>query len=216
MKAEQVATLDFDKGGGLLPAIIQHADSGQVLMLGFMNREALERTLADRRVTFYSRSREALWTKGETSGNFLEVRALSVDCDSDTLLISVQPTGPVCHKGTPSCFADAEPPGATQLAFLSQLERILTERIARSPEGSYTASLFAQGPGRIAQKIGEEGVEVALAAVGADDAKVVSETADLVYHVLLLLRQRGLSLAVVAAELQLRHASRVAKSAGDA
>jgi phosphoribosyl-ATP pyrophosphohydrolase/phosphoribosyl-AMP cyclohydrolase len=214
MKPEQVATLDWDKGRGLLPAIIQDADSGQVLMLGFMNHEALERTLASRRVTFYSRTRESLWTKGETSGNYLEVRSVSVDCDADTLLVGVRPTGPVCHKGTQSCFADAELPGATQLAFLSRLEEILSDRIARGPEGSYTASLFAQGPTRIAQKIGEEGVEVALAAVGEDDAKVVGETADLFYHVLLLLRQRGLSLAAVAAELELRHADRVAKHAG--
>jgi len=210
MKPEQVATLDWDKGGGLLPAIIQDADSGRVLMLGFMNREALEQTLVSGRVTFYSRTREALWTKGETSGNFLELRSVAIDCDADTLLVGVRATGPVCHKGTPSCFADAELPGATRLAFLSQLEGILSDRIARSPEGSYTAKLFAQGPGRIAQKIGEEGVEVALAAVGDDDAKIVSEAADLLYHVQLLLRQRGLSLAAVAAELELRHADRVA------
>jgi phosphoribosyl-ATP pyrophosphohydrolase/phosphoribosyl-AMP cyclohydrolase len=138
-----------------------------------------------------------------------------MDCDADTLLLGVEPTGPVCHKGTRSCFADAGIPGATRLAFLSRLEEILSDRIARSPEGSYTASLFAQGPTRIAQKIGEEGVEVALAAVGEDDAKIVSETADLFYHVLLLLRQRGLSLAAVAAELELRHANRVANAVQD-
>jgi phosphoribosyl-ATP pyrophosphohydrolase/phosphoribosyl-AMP cyclohydrolase len=216
MKPGQVGSLNWDKGGGLLPAVIQDADSGQVLMLGFMNREALELTLKNRRVTFFSRTRQALWTKGETSGNFLELRSVSVDCDADTLLVSVQPTGPVCHKGTPSCFAEAELPEAARLSFLSRLEDILSDRIARSPDGSYTASLFAQGPTRIAQKIGEEGVEVALAAVGEDDAKIVSETADLLYHVLLLLRQRGLSLTAVAAELELRHANRVASaSLGD-
>jgi len=215
MTPEQVDTLNWDKGNGLLPAIVQDADSGQVLMLGFMNREALEQTLAERRVTFYSRTRERLWTKGETSGNYLELRSISMDCDADTLLLGVEPTGPVCHKGTRSCFADAGIPGATRLAFLSRLEEILSDRIARSPEGSYTASLFAQGPTRIAQKIGEEGVEVALAAVGEDDAKIVSETADLFYHVLLLLRQRGLSLAAVAAELELRHANRVANAVQD-
>jgi len=215
MTPEQVDTLNWDKGNGLLPAIVQDAHCGQVLMLGFMNREALEQTLAERRVTFYSRTRERLWTKGETSGNYLELRSISMDCDADTLLLGVEPTGPVCHKGTRSCFADAGIPGATRLAFLARLEEILSDRIARSPEGSYTASLFAQGPTRIAQKIGEEGVEVALAAVGEDDAKIVSETADLFYHVLLLLRQRGLSLAAVAAELELRHANRVANAVQD-
>jgi phosphoribosyl-ATP pyrophosphohydrolase/phosphoribosyl-AMP cyclohydrolase len=216
MKPEHVDSLDWDKGGGLLPAVIQDADSGEVLMLGYMNREALDLTLRDRHVTFFSRTRGALWTKGETSGNFLELRSVTLDCDADTLLVSVKPMGPVCHKGTRSCFAGAELPGAAGLAFLSRLEDILSDRIARSPEGSYTAALFAQGPSRIAQKIGEEGVEVALAAVGSDDAKVVSETADLLYHVVLLLRQRGLSLAAVATELEMRHADRVtAATQGD-
>ena len=214
MKLEQAGLLNWDKGGGLLPAVIQDADSGEVLMLGFMNPEALRRTLSEGRVTFYSRTRESLWTKGETSGNYLEVDSVSADCDADTLLVIARPTGPVCHKGTPSCFADVELPQATRLAFLPRLEDILSDRIARSPEGSYTAELFSKGPKRIAQKIGEEGVEVALAAVGEDDAKVVSETADLLYHVLLLLRQRGLSLTEVAAELELRHANRVASATG--
>jgi phosphoribosyl-ATP pyrophosphohydrolase/phosphoribosyl-AMP cyclohydrolase len=212
MKLEQVSLLDWDKGGGLLPAVIQDADSGEVLMLGFMNPEALRLTLSEGRVTFYSRTRESLWTKGETSGNYLEVDSVSADCDADTLLVFARPTGPVCHKGTRSCFAGVELPPATRLAFLSRLEDILSDRIARSPEGSYTAELFSQGPSRIAQKIGEEGVEVALAAVGEDDAKVVSETADLLYHVLLLLRQRGLSLTAVSAELELRHANRLASA----
>lgn len=214
MKLEQAGLLNWDKGGGLLPAVIQDADSGEVLMLGFMNSEALRRTLSEGRVTFYSRTRESLWTKGETSGNYLEVDSVSADCDADTLLVIARPTGPVCHKGTPSCFAGVELPQATRLAFLPRLEDILSDRIARSPEGSYTAELFSKGPKRIAQKIGEEGVEVALAAVGEDDAKVVSETADLLYHVLLLLRQRGLSLTEVAAELELRHANRVASATG--
>jgi len=212
MKLEQVGTLDWSKGDGLLPAVIQDAGSGEVLMLGFMNQEALRRTLGEGRVTFYSRARESLWTKGETSGNFLEVDAVSVDCDADTLLVTARPTGPVCHQGTRSCFPDAILPRAARLAFFSELEEILTDRIARSPEGSYTAELFLQGRKRIAQKIGEEGVEVALAAVGDDDAVVVSETADLLYHVLLLLRQRGLSLTAVAAELEMRHANRMASA----
>lgn len=212
MKLEQVGTLDWSKGDGLLPAVIQDAGSGEVLMLGFMNQESLRLTLSEGRVTFFSRTRESLWTKGETSGNYLEVDSVSIDCDADTLLVTARPTGPVCHKGTRSCFPDAILPRATRLAFFSELEEILTDRIARSPEGSYTAELFSKGPTRIAQKIGEEGVEVALAAVGDDDAEVVSETADLLYHVLLLLRQRGLSLTAVAAELEMRHANRLANA----
>ena len=208
MKPEDIARLDWDKGQGLLPAIVQDVGSSRVLMLGFMNREALERTLAEGRVTFFSRTRQTLWTKGETSGHYLEVSSVSADCDSDTLLVLARPHGPVCHKGTETCFAQASGTEAGSLTFLSVLEAILSDRIARHPEGSYTAELFAQGRGRIAQKIGEEGVELALAAVGDEDAEVVSEAADLLYHLLLLLRERGLSLADVVAELELRHAGR--------
>jgi phosphoribosyl-ATP pyrophosphohydrolase/phosphoribosyl-AMP cyclohydrolase len=213
MKLENVNTLDWDKGAGLLPAIVQDAETGTVLMLGFMSREALRATLGERRVTFFSRTRKALWTKGETSGNFLEVVSVSADCDSDTLLVMARPAGPVCHTGAPNCFPDAGRTAAGALAFLAQLEAIVGDRIAKSPEGSYTAELFSQGPTRIAQKIGEEGVELALAAVAEDDSKVVGESADLVFHLVLLLRQRGLSLADVAAELELRHAGRKAAAA---
>lgn len=213
MKLEDVGTLDWDKGGGLLPAVVLDATRGNVLMLGFMNREALRATLAGRRVTFYSRSRQALWTKGETSGNYLELESVSADCDADTLLVLARPAGPVCHTGASTCFPEAVPTAADRLSFLATLESVVSDRIARSPEGSYTAELFAKGPGRVAQKIGEEGVELALAAVGDDDAKVVAESADLVYHLVLLLRQRGLSLADVAAELELRHAGRTRGSA---
>ena len=208
MKPEDIARLDWDKGQGLLPAIVQDAGTGRVLMLGFMNREALGRTLAEGRVTFFSRTRQTLWTKGETSGHYLEVASVSADCDSDTLLVLARPHGPVCHEGTETCFAQAAATEAGSLSFLSALEAILSDRIARHPEGSYTAELFAQGRGRIAQKIGEEGVELALAAVGDEDTEVVSEAADLLYHLLLLLRERGLSLAEVVAELELRHAGR--------
>lgn len=208
MKLEEIASLDWEKGGGLLPAVVQDATTGAVLMLGYMNREALRTTLSGGLVTFYSRSRQALWTKGETSGNRLEVDSVSVDCDADTLLVLARPTGPVCHNGTATCFPRAAATRAGKLAFLAELESVVADRIARQPEGSYTAELFAQGPGRIAQKIGEEGVEVALAAIGPDDSKVVSESADLLYHLVLLLRQRGLALADVAAELELRHAGR--------
>ncbi|MBM5812726.1 MAG: bifunctional phosphoribosyl-AMP cyclohydrolase/phosphoribosyl-ATP diphosphatase HisIE [Gammaproteobacteria bacterium] len=207
MKIGAIAGLDWDKGGGLLPAIVQHAETGTVLMLGYLNRAALERTLDDGRVTFYSRSRERLWTKGETSGHFLSVVSITTDCDRDTLLIQARPAGPVCHTGSPSCFAEAEPVGS-RLAFLERLEEVIAQRIAEQPEGSYTARLYAQGPRRIAQKVGEEGVEVALAAVTADDAAVVAESADLLYHLALLLKQRGLSLTAAVNELALRHASR--------
>jgi phosphoribosyl-ATP pyrophosphohydrolase/phosphoribosyl-AMP cyclohydrolase len=208
VKPEDIGTLDWDKGQGLLPAIVQDADSCEVLMLGFMNREALRRTLGEGRVTFFSRTRQALWTKGETSGNHLDVVSVSADCDADTLLVLARPQGPVCHEGTATCFPRAKATAAGRLSFLARLEAVLSERIASSPEGSYTAELFQQGRGRIAQKIGEEGVELALAAVGSDDSEVVSEAADLVYHLLLMLRERGLALADVVAELELRHAGR--------
>lgn len=195
--------VDWDKGGGLVPAIIQHASDGSVLMLGYMNREALERTLESRRVTFFSRSRQQLWQKGETSGHTLEFHSLRVDCDSDTLLIQALPAGPVCHTGARTCFDGAQPP----LAFLHQLEEIIAGRIATPAEGSYTARLFAGGTRRMAQKVGEEGLEVALAACVESDDALLGESADLLYHLLLLLRARGLSLAQVASTLQARHAS---------
>ncbi len=209
MKIGDIADLDWDKGEGLLPAIVQHAGSGAVLMLGYMNRTALGRTLAEGRVTFFSRSRQQLWTKGETSGNFLEAVTLTTDCDRDTLLIQALPAGPVCHTGGASCFAEAAPSAAGRLAFLDRLEEVIAERIAEQPEGSYTARLYAEGPRRIAQKVGEEGVEVALATVTGDDGAVIAESADLLYHLALLLKQRGLSLAAVAAELELRHIRRI-------
>jgi len=205
---DDVATLAWSKGGGLLPAIVQHARTGRVLMLGYMNEAALRRTLAGGRVVFYSRSREALWTKGETSGHFLNVVDVSTDCDSDALLVLADPLGPTCHNGTESCFADAAPTDAQRLAFVAVLENIIANRIADQPEGSYTAQLFAEGRGRIAQKLGEEGVETALAAVTRDDAGLVSESADLVFHLLLLLKSRELDLERVVEELRARHASK--------
>lgn len=206
-----VASLDFDKSGGLLPAIVQHAQSGAVLMLGFMNREALLETLARRRVVFFSRSRQRLWEKGETSGNTLEVISIRCDCDRDTLLVTALPSGPVCHLGTATCFGD-EVPG--RLLFLSSLEAVIAQRIAERPEGSYTARLFAQGPKRLAQKVGEEGLEVALAAVAEVDDKVIAESADLLYHLLLLLKSRDLRLEQVVAELEARHTHRASPGAG--
>jgi phosphoribosyl-ATP pyrophosphohydrolase/phosphoribosyl-AMP cyclohydrolase len=197
---------DWDKGNGLLPAIVQDADSGAVLMLGYMNRAALAETLASNRVTFWSRSKGRLWTKGETSGNFLEVRALAVDCDGDTLLVLAHPKGPACHTGSRTCWGEQAPRAtAERLAFLGTLERVIKQRIAERPAGSYTAGLLAQGTRRIAQKVGEEGLELALAAVAQSNDEVLGEAADLLYHTMLLLEVKNLSLAEVVAALQARH-----------
>jgi phosphoribosyl-ATP pyrophosphohydrolase/phosphoribosyl-AMP cyclohydrolase len=205
---DDVGSLDWEKGNGLLPAIVQHARTGKVLMLGYMNDAALRETLAGGRVMFYSRSRETLWLKGETSGNYLNVVDVSTDCDSDSILVLADPIGPTCHKGTESCFAAAAETDAQRLAFLALLENIIANRIADQPEGSYTAKLVAKGPSRIAQKVGEEGVETALAAVTRDDEGLVSECADLVYHLMVLLKSRELPLERVVAELRARHASK--------
>ena len=208
MTLDDVGTLDWDKGGGLLPAIVQHARTGRVLMLGYMNDAALRETLGGGRVVFYSRSRETLWLKGETSGNYLKVVDVSSDCDSDAILVLADPVGPTCHTGSESCFADAVPTDAGRLAFLALLENIIANRIADQPESSYTAKLYAKGTGRIAQKVGEEGVETALAAVTRDDDGLVSECADLLFHLLVLLKSRELDLERVVEELRARHASR--------
>ena len=209
MKPVDTRALAWDKGGGLLPVVVQHARSGKVLMLGYMNAEALELTLRGGRVVFYSRSRQRLWTKGETTGHYLDVVDVSSDCDDDALLVLAEPVGPTCHKGTDSCFASAAPTPAEGLAFLADLEAIIAQRIKERPEGSYTARLCGEGPGRIAQKLGEEGVELALAAVSRDDDAVVAESADLLYHLLLLLKVRGVSTARVVGELQSRHEANV-------
>ncbi len=207
MTGPQIESLDWAKGDGLLPAIVQHADTGRVLMLGYMNREALAATLAVRRVTFYSRTRGRLWTKGESSGHHIAVEAVTVDCDRDTLLLLGRPHGPVCHTGAADCFHGQPPPRATELAFLPELEALIASRIAERPQGSYTAALHAEGPRRMAQKVGEEGLEVALAAVADDDAALLGESADLLFHLLLLLKSRGRSLAEVVRELESRHAA---------
>jgi len=198
--------LDWDKGAGLVPAIVQDASSGAVLMLGYMNREALAATESSGRVTFWSRRKQRLWTKGETSGNYLAVRSVTADCDGDTLLVLADPHGPACHNGTPTCFGAAPPQAdAERLAFLGALEGVIRERIAARPQGSYTAKLLEQGPRRIAQKVGEEGLELALAAAAQGSDEVIGEAADLLYHVLLLLQSKGLSLAHVADRLEARH-----------
>ena len=209
MKFHDLPDLDWDKGKGLLPAVVQHSQTGVLLMLGYMNREALGTTLASGHVTFLSRGRAALWTKGGTSGNFLEIVAVSADCDRDTILVQALPAGPVCHTGTASWFPGAMKSDAERLAFLVQLESIIAERIVTQPEGSYTARILAEGPRRVAQKIGEEGVELALAAASGDDAEVLAEAADLLYHLALLLKQRGMSFAAVVEKMELRHAKLV-------
>jgi phosphoribosyl-AMP cyclohydrolase / phosphoribosyl-ATP pyrophosphohydrolase len=198
--------LDWDKGAGLLPAIVQDIDSGAVIMLGYMNRAALAATQASGRVTFWSRSKGRLWTKGETSGHFLECREIAADCDGDTLLILAKPLGPACHLGTRTCWGERPPqPAAAELAFLHSLEQIIRRRITERPPGSYTVALFDQGMRRMAQKVGEEGLELALASVGQSDAEVVGEAADLLYHVLVLLQAKQLSLPQIVAELAARH-----------
>ncbi len=181
--------LDWDKQAGLVPAIVQDARTLRVLMLGWMNREALAMTQASGWVTFYSRSRGALWTKGETSGHRLQCVSLSVDCDADTLLVGALPQGPTCHLGRDSCFPGAPGNG------LAELDAMVDRRVRERPAGSYTVRLLDEGPLRIAQKVGEEGVEVALAGAARDDAALLDEAADLIYHLIVLLRARGLGLS---------------------
>ena len=194
--------IDFQKGGGLVPAIVQDAKTEQVLMLGYMNEDSLAKTQETGLVTFYSRSRKELWTKGETSGNTLKLKSITVDCDNDTLLVRAIPTGPTCHEGTVSCFGDKGPEG---LGFLAYLENLIEGRKTAEADSSYTASLL-QGPlRRAAQKVGEEGVETALAAVAETEDKLTSEAADLVYHLLVLLAAKNVKFDRVIAELKSRH-----------
>lgn len=195
--------IDWDKGAGLAPAIVQDAVTGRILMLGYMNREALEKTLSSGQVTFYSRSRQCLWVKGETSGNTLEFVTQEVDCDGDAILIQAAPAGPTCHLDRASCFdRDHAVPG---FGFVGRLEGIIEERMRSQPDDSYTARLSRDGISRIAQKIGEESVELALAAVQESRADTVSEAADLLFHLLVLLHQQGMTFAEIAHELQSRH-----------
>jgi phosphoribosyl-ATP pyrophosphohydrolase/phosphoribosyl-AMP cyclohydrolase len=198
--------LDWSKMNGLVPAIVQDAGNGAVLMLGYMNQEALAATQSSGCVTFWSRSKKRLWTKGETSGHFLRVKEIAADCDRDTLLILAEPQGAACHLGTATCWGEHAPMAAAQkTAFFAELETTIAARIADRPAASYTVKLFDQGIARMAQKVGEEGVELALAAVTETDAKIVGEAADLLYHLTLLLKAKGLSLAGVAQELAARH-----------
>ena len=194
---------DWAKGGGLLPAIIQHVPTGQVLMLGYMNEEAAEVTVTSGKVTFYSRSKERLWTKGETSGNHLTFCSAMLDCDRDAILVQAIPAGPVCHTGARTCFTDDLPATA---GFLGHLDRIIQQRRAEMPDGSYSTSLFAEGSARIAQKVGEEGVELALARMKDDREEIANESADLLYHMLVLLSDADMALADVMEVLRQRHA----------
>lgn len=193
--------LAFDKESGLLPAIVQDAETGTVLMLGYMNREALEATLARRIVVFYSRSKQRLWEKGETSGHTLQLVTIRPDCDQDALLVSARPLGPACHLGSNSCFGGGFS-FQSKVDFLEELERVILQRIFGGPERSYTFRLASSGVKRVAQKVGEEGVEVALAAVAESDCKLISEAADLIYHLLVLLASRDVRLERVVGELR--------------
>ena len=194
--------IDFAKGSGLVPAIIQHSETNQVLMLGYMNEEALNITNKTGLITFFSRSRNKIWTKGETSGNFLKLITIINDCDNDTLLIKALPKGPVCHKGTISCFDGDK---FLNSSFLTKLEEIIKSRKSKDENESYTAKLLNGPLRRIAQKVGEEGVETALASVTETDEKLIGESADLLYHLLVLLQAKGLELSDVVYELSKRH-----------
>jgi phosphoribosyl-AMP cyclohydrolase / phosphoribosyl-ATP pyrophosphohydrolase len=201
--------LKWDRPDGLLPAIVQDCNSGAVLMLAYMNQEALDLTRSTGRVTFWSRSKGRLWIKGETSGNYLELREIAADCDGDAILVLADPKGPACHRGTATCWGENPPRAAAEgIGFLSVLEQIILQRIEVRPEGSYTAQLLAQGTRRIAQKVGEEGLELALAGVAESEQEIIREAADLLYHTLLLLNVKHLSLSQVVAELEARHAGR--------
>ncbi len=195
--------IDFGKMNGLVPAIIQDASTKNVLMLGFMNKEAYDKTVETKRVTFYSRSRNCLWTKGETSGNFLNIVSIENDCDNDTLLIKVNPEGPVCHKGTDTCWGESNE--KNPLLFLTYLQDFINKRHEEMPEGSYTTSLFKDGLNRMAQKVGEEALEAVIEAVNGSDERLVYEVSDMLYHLIVLLAGKGLRIEDVAAELQKRH-----------
>lgn len=195
--------VDFKKMGGLVPAIVQDANTKTVLMLGYMNEEALKKTIETKKVTFWSRSRNELWTKGETSGNFLNLVEIKSDCDNDTLLVKAIPDGPTCHKGTDTCWAETNE--TNPLLFLSFLQDFIEKRKEEMPEGSYTTSLFNGGVKRIAQKVGEEALETVIEACNGTDEKLVYEGSDMIFHLLVLLTEKGIRIEDLAKELMKRH-----------
>lgn len=195
--------IDFDKLGGLVPAIIQDARTKNVLMLGFMNQEAYEKTVETGKVTFWSRTRNTLWTKGETSGNYLNVVSIQNDCDDDTLLIKVNPIGPTCHTGTDTCWGEVNE--NNPLLFLSELQDFIEKRKEEMPEGSYTTSLFRKGINKIAQKVGEEALETVIEATNGTNEQLVYESSDMFYHLIVMLTSKGLRIEDVANELRKRH-----------
>lgn len=205
--------IDFNKMQGLIPAIIQDAKTRQVLMLGYMNQQAYDLTVQTGKVTFWSRTRETIWTKGETSGNYLNVVDIKNDCDNDTLLIRVNPVGPVCHTGTDTCWGEKNEPLPTTastntdnpLLFLSELQDFIEERHRQMPEGSYTTSLFRDGLNRMAQKVGEEALELVIEAVNGTDERMIYEGSDMLYHLIVLLASKGMRIEQMAQELMLRH-----------
>ena len=198
-----IVTIDFDKMGGLVPAIVQDARTKNVLMLGFMNREAYDKTCETGLVTFWSRTRQTLWTKGETSGNHLRLVSMAVDCDNDTLLVMALPQGPVCHTGTDTCWGQSNT--LSPLAFLGELQDFIERRHAEMPEGSYTTRLFRDGVNKMAQKVGEEAIETVIEATAGSNSQLVYEASDLIYHLMVLLTAKGLRIDDIAAELQQRH-----------
>ncbi|OTA16404.1 bifunctional phosphoribosyl-AMP cyclohydrolase/phosphoribosyl-ATP diphosphatase [Xenorhabdus vietnamensis] len=204
LTTQEIEKLDWKKVDNLMPVIVQHATSGTVLMMGYMNQKALNVTLNSGKITFFSRTKQRLWTKGESSGHFLNLVEIYPDCDNDTLLALVNPVGPTCHKGTESCFAPAQ----TEWAFLYELEQLLASRKNSPPDSSYTARLYASGTKRIAQKVGEEGVETALAATVNDREELTNEAADLIYHLLVLLQDQELNLSSIIRQLRERHSTK--------
>ena len=195
--------IDFEKMGGLVPAIIQDATTKTVLMLGYMNKEAFDKTVETKKVTFYSRSRQCLWTKGETSGNFLELVDIKVDCDNDTLLVKANPTGPTCHTGNDTCWGEKNE--KNPLLFLTYLQDFINRRHEEMPEGRYTTWLFKDGLNRMAQKVGEEALEAVIEACNGTNERLIYEGSDMIYHLIVLLTSKGLRIEDLAKELQVRH-----------
>lgn len=195
--------INFAKSNGLVPAIVQDAKTRKVLMLGYMNEEAYKKTVETKKVTFFSRSRQTLWTKGETSGNYLDLVSIKVDCDNDTLLVEAIPCGPVCHTGTDTCWGDKNE--GNPLDFLTELQNFIEKRYKEMPEGSYTTSLFKDGLNRMAQKVGEEALETVIEAVNGTDDRLIYEASDMFYHLIVLLTSKGLRIEDIAKELKTRH-----------